>query len=122
MSRVYKSRYYLEGSFFSAKFGGNLSYVWRNIIETQSLLKKGTSCRIRRGDKIFVLNEPWLPDLNDPYVSSANSALQNVKVASLMDISANQWDQDLVIYMFNERDADLILSIPVNSTDNDTWY
>lgn len=65
-------------------------------METQTLIKEGTTCRFGRGDNIFVLNEPWLPDFNEPYVSSTNEALRNIKLAFLMDISPNQWDQDLI--------------------------
>lgn len=122
VSRVYKSRYYLDGSFFSAKLGGNPSYVWRSLVETQALMKEGLVCRVGRGNNILVLNDPWLPDALNPYVTSRSEALHNAIVSNLMDLSTNQWDQDIIKDVFEERDANLILSIPISSDEADTWY
>lgn len=37
---VYKARFYPSGSFFSAKLGGNPSYMWRSVLAAQEMLKK----------------------------------------------------------------------------------
>ncbi|KAL8149999.1 hypothetical protein AgCh_006858 [Apium graveolens] len=39
-----------------------------------------------------------------------------------MSISENQWDRELILDIFEERYANLILSMPVNKEDSDTWY
>lgn len=39
-----------------------------------------------------------------------------------MDVEGGIWDTDLVFDIFEEREANIILSIPVNIDDNDTWY
>lgn len=39
VERVFKARYYSEGTFLSAKVGNNLSYIWRSIIEAHVILK-----------------------------------------------------------------------------------
>lgn len=92
------------------------------LMEAQPLIKQGIACRVGGGDTVFVLNDPWLPDTNDPYVHTLSEALQNVRVSSLMSMSANQWDHDVILDIFTERDANLIFSIPVNKTEKDTWY
>lgn len=122
VSRVFKARYFQNGSFFSATVGRNPSYVWRSILEAQSMLIRGSGCRVGKGDTVLVLNEPWLPDTGDPYVHTSSEALHNVKVSSLRDLYENQWDIDLIRDLFEARDANLILSIPVNVEDKDTWY
>lgn len=39
VSKIFKARYYPQGSVLSAKTGSNPSYIWRSIIEAQSLIK-----------------------------------------------------------------------------------
>lgn len=39
-----------------------------------------------------------------------------------MQIGSVAWDVDLIRDIFEERDADLILSIPLREDDRDTWY
>lgn len=69
-----------------------------------------------------ILNTPWLPFTDDPYVHSYNKALVNQDVSSLMHTGYLAWDVDLIRDIFKKRDAELILSIPLGNTDKDTWY
>lgn len=75
VSKIYKVRYFSDNTFLNAKIGGNPSYIWRSIMEAQSLLKRGLGCRVGRGDSVTVLNTPWLPDINDSYVHTFSEAL-----------------------------------------------
>lgn len=71
-------------------------------------------CRVGNDDSINILEDPWLSKGNDPYVHSTNEGLKHQMVASLMNPSAGMWDTDLLRDMFEERDVNLILSIPIN--------
>lgn len=122
VSKIFKSRYYPDTSFLNANLGGNPSYIWRRILESQSVIKEGLICRIRGGNSVFILNEPWLPDANDPYVHSCSTELQNARVCSLLNYSENQWNRDVILNLFEARDASLIMAIPVNIAENDSWY
>lgn len=64
----------------------------------------------------------YLPDINDPYIHTRSEAIHNVTVSALMSTDENQWDRDLILDIFDERDAMLILSIPLNTEEEDTWY
>lgn len=75
VSKVYKARYFPNETFLNAKIGGSPSYIWRSMVETQSMLKQGLSCRIGDGQQINILGDPWLPSTDDPYVHSSNKAL-----------------------------------------------
>lgn len=33
-----------------------------------------------------------------------------------------QWDIDLIFDIFNDRDANLIVSIPLRNNESDAWY
>uniref|UniRef100_A0A803PEK6 Reverse transcriptase domain-containing protein n=1 Tax=Cannabis sativa TaxID=3483 RepID=A0A803PEK6_CANSA len=59
------------------------------------------------------LKVPWLPDPHNPFVSSSHPALSDVKVSSLMTPGLRCWDVELIDDLFNERDKNLILQIPL---------
>ncbi|XP_074327095.1 uncharacterized protein LOC141665037 [Apium graveolens] len=122
VSRIFKARYYPSDSFLQAQLGSNPSYIWRSIMEAQSMVVQGISCRIGNGQEVDILNSPWLPSIDDPFVHSNNEALVNQKVAALFRIGEKAWDVDLVLDIFEARDADLILSIPLSENEKDTWY
>lgn len=72
-SKVYKERYYPNGSFLQATVGNNPSYIWRSIMESQVLLKKGAVRRVGKGTTIDILNDHWLPG-HDTYVQTVHDA------------------------------------------------
>lgn len=112
VSKIFKARYYLQRNFLSAKIGINPSYVWRSILESQDVIKKGAGCRVGNGDSINIELDPWLPVESDPYQ----------KVSSLFSMENYSWDIDLVEDVFDSRDASIILSIPIDKEVDDSWY
>lgn len=122
VSRVFKARYYPTGSFFSAKLGYNPSYIWRSIVGSQSLLKKGSGCRVGNGQTINILEDPWLPVEDNAYIHTRSETLQGHVVSSLMESTHIRWEEDLILDVFERRDANIILSIPLNNDGKDSWY
>lgn len=122
VSKIYKARYYPEGDFLSAKLGNNPSYVWRSILESQTLLKEGASKIIGNGLTIDIMNDPWLPCELDLYITTVHDAIKGQKVSCLMSMTDDSWDVDVVRDIFNDRDANLILSIPLRRTEDDVWF
>ncbi|XP_062088870.1 uncharacterized protein LOC133795435 [Humulus lupulus] len=121
VSRLYKTRYYPLGSFLNAKLGNNPSYIWRSLLEAQSIIQQGTSVCVGSGNTVSILADPWLPCLEDPLVQSSHPTLVNQSVDSLMIPGQAAWDEELVLDLFNARDADLILGIPLNGEESDRW-
>lgn len=74
------------------------------------------------GCNVDILNDPWLPDIENPYVITKSEALIEQKVSSLFDMNQDQWDMDVLAEMFEERDYMLIVSIPVQRNEPDSWY
>lgn len=58
----------------------------------------------------------------DPYVQTDNEAIRDKTVDALMVSDRREWDVDLIKDIFTERDAQLILSLPLSSTDADGWF
>lgn len=119
--KLYKARYFPDSSFLTAKVGSNPSYIWRSIMEAHVLLKQGAVRRVGLGDTIRIMDDPWLPD-KDPYVRTNHEAIKHKMVDVLMNEDRSSWEVNLVKDIFDERDAQLILSIPLNGTDTDSWF
>lgn len=82
--------------------------------------KQGLGCRVGNGSTIYILEDPWLPLEQEAYVQTDNPSLQNQMVASLRD-EHGSWDLNLIMDVFDSRDANVILSIPLNYETQDTW-
>ncbi|XP_031114462.1 uncharacterized protein LOC116018116 [Ipomoea triloba] len=68
LARTYKAKYYANNNFFEAHLGSNPSFIWRNILETQSVIKSRSRWRVGDGDSIKVWSDPWLPKSKCPYI------------------------------------------------------
>uniref|UniRef100_A0A803Q2U2 RNase H type-1 domain-containing protein n=1 Tax=Cannabis sativa TaxID=3483 RepID=A0A803Q2U2_CANSA len=122
VSRVYKARYYPQESFFSASLGCNPSFIWKSLFETKDLIKAGTIIHIGNGLNTSITSDPWLPDLNNPKITSTHPALLGQKVASLMCVGENSWDSEIINDLFDDRDKALILGIPLSQANReDCW-
>lgn len=106
----------------SAKIGNNPSFLWRGLIATQDILRTGARRRVGDGLDINILHEPWLPSSDTPYICSNNPGLVNQRVADLFKIDALEWDSDIIKDMFSEREASLILNIPLVHSRKDSWF
>lgn len=116
VTKVFKARYFPNGSFLEAKRGSNPSFVWASIWEAQGLLSEGVQWRIGDGRTVRVWGVPWLPDRNNPYVSTPQpSYLNNPQVSSLLYPGSYNWDLDLLRDLFCKRDVEQIMSIPIPS-------
>ncbi|XP_073120923.1 uncharacterized protein [Henckelia pumila] len=92
-------------------------------LATQNLIRRGARCRIGSGNQTLIYGTPWLPDANDPYISSFGPPeLQHAKVSDLRTSNAGEWDIDILNDLFNVRDKSLIQSIPLSLFDaEDRW-
>ncbi|XP_060968799.1 uncharacterized protein LOC133036276 [Cannabis sativa] len=103
--------------------GANPSYAWRSIIEAQDVVKLGARWCVGSGSSISVLNQPWLPSMDNPYVISSHEALQDCHVSNLLQTNQMCWDVELSDDLFEPGDVDLICKIPLPTLPKlDTWY
>lgn len=86
------------------------------------LLKSGLARRVGNGNSINVEQDPWLPCEHDPYIHTVHASLKDCTTSSLMSDYQSSWDTDLVKDIFNERDANLILTIPIQTRGDDSWF
>lgn len=119
VSQIYKARYYPRSDLLNAVVGGNPSFIWRSIWESIELLKSGVRWRVGSGKDINILHQPWLVDVDDPYISSTTQGLQSARVESIMNMDSKSWDVELISDMFNDRDIHCILNIPLKDDLNE---
>ncbi|XP_019150129.1 PREDICTED: uncharacterized protein LOC109146933 [Ipomoea nil] len=90
---------------------------------SQGLVKMGCRRRIGGGRTTQVWAHPWLPNSQDPFVSTDQLAInQGMMVADLVDDVTGTWNTNLIQQIFNARDASLINKLPLNDTYDDLWY
>ena len=78
-------------------------------------LKKGVCWRVGARSSITILDDPWLPCAANLRITTAVAGLRNQHVQSLMRNETRAWDVVLIVDLFNARDRDLILSIPLSN-------
>lgn len=69
-------------------------------------------------------SDPWLPYAENGFIStSLNERIVTAPISSLMVLEQCRWDYDVVVDLFDTRDKNLILQIPlISRRDNDVWY
>ncbi|KAL8148634.1 hypothetical protein AgCh_005843 [Apium graveolens] len=118
VSRIYKARYYPKDDFLNTTVAGNPSFIWRSIWESKDPLKSGARWIVGSSKDINILHQPWLADVEHPYISSTTLGLEDAKVVSLMNMDSKSWDVELISDMFNDRDKLCILNIPFSADMN----
>lgn len=81
-----KARYFPNSDFLQVKLGENPSYMWRNILAAQEVVRQGCWKRIGTGTDTTVWKIPWLPCAENGYLTTIMYLeLANIKVCALMD-------------------------------------
>lgn len=123
VTRVYKARYFANGNFLEAGLGSNPSFIWRSVLVAKDLVKQGIRWVIGPGEGVNIKGQPWLADVNDPYISTDSEAVEGRKVVSLMCVDRREWEVDIIRDIFNGRDQEAILNTRINVNNTvDTMY
>ncbi|XXG86094.1 hypothetical protein AAC387_Pa11g1057 [Persea americana] len=124
VAKVFKARYFPRTSFVEASLGYNPSYVWRSIMAVKHVVIQGSIIQIGSGQHILIGKDPWLPDMDNGFITTnLNEDIATAPVSSLMISDQRRWDYDIVADIFDTTDKDLILQIPLSNLRNsDVWY
>ncbi|XP_021751554.1 uncharacterized protein LOC110717211 [Chenopodium quinoa] len=79
--------------------------------------------RVGDGQKNNIYDDPWLADENGRSVTSSQKEELTV-VRDLIDNDTKEWNYDLLVSNFDERDVRCILSVPFSSRNQEdklTW-
>lgn len=119
VSRLYKAKYFADTDFIHAKIGNSPSFIWRSIVKAKQLLLAGIRWRIGRGDNIQIMDQPWLMEEDNPFITSNSQSLEGKTLDSLFVAGQRQWDVNFIREHFNVRDQGCIFNISLNNSNNE---
>lgn len=70
VSKIYKAKYFPNGTFLDAQLGNNPSFIWRNIFEAKHVIAAGARWKIGTGNSINILGQPLLNEDANPCITS----------------------------------------------------
>lgn len=107
--RVFKSRFFPNGSIMEASEGRGGSYVWKSILKGREVIKRGAKWRVGTGEDIKIWGDNWLPSLTSPRVyGPLNSDFQEATVSTLINPLTRSCDTTLLHCALNPTEADLL--------------
>lgn len=110
VTSIFKARYFPDSNFLDAQLDNNPSYVWRSIWEAKDLLKSGVRWMVGTGNNISIVNQPWVQDDYNLYITSDSPAFEGNTIASLMNINDRSSDEGVIRDLFNERDQQVFFA------------
>lgn len=116
VTKLYKAGYFVDTDFLNSVLGHNPSFVWRSICDAKNLIADGVRWRIGMGENINILDQPWLSNIDNPYITTISQTLEGKTIASMLQVGSNEWDLDIIKNEFNDRDQKLILDTVVRGT------
>lgn len=123
--KVFKSKYFPNGTIMDAANPSFASYAWRSIIWGREVIKKGAIWRIGDGKFVDIWVDRWLPRKYSPRVlSSWPDELTDSKVCPLIDGDQKQWKTEVLENILLGFEAEIFLTIPLYCTeqlDVPTW-
>ncbi|XP_074336955.1 putative mitochondrial protein AtMg00310 [Apium graveolens] len=111
VSGVYKVKYFRDGNYLNAKLGASPRFTWRSLWEAREVVSAGVCWRIGSEESVEISGQPWLTDMDNPYVTTVSDSFQNNKVKALMRIDNKVWDHEVITDLFNLRDQKCILGL-----------
>ncbi|XP_031125428.1 uncharacterized protein LOC116027784 [Ipomoea triloba] len=119
---VYKARYFSNSTFVDAVIGPNPNACWRGIYAAKDLICGGIRRRIGDGASTRIWDSPWLPD-SDPCIQTLQPQyLSTATVSGLINPNTNEWDEEILMDIFEPRDVELIKRVPISPGYVDSWY
>ena len=114
--RVFKARFFPNGTILGAKDSTSASYAWKSILKGKALILKGALWRVGDGKQIKIWGDNWLPTKNQPRVTSPMIfGQQKSAVEVLVNQATRCWREEVIDHCFNATEAEVIKSIPLSS-------
>ncbi|CAN0875104.1 Uncharacterized mitochondrial protein AtMg00310 [Linum grandiflorum] len=125
VTRLYREKYFHSSDIITVQLGHRPSFVWRSLWNSLDLVWRGYQFCISNGLHINIWNDPWLPDPSNANMTTpAPPNTQIIGVHQLFNWLSHEWNTTRILQMFNQRDRELILSIPAatfSSIDQRIW-
>lgn len=70
VTALMKARYFPTINFLNEQLGSNPSYMWRSILEAQSVVRQGSRRRIGNREETEVWSVPWFPCKRNGFITT----------------------------------------------------
>lgn len=121
-AKVFKSRYFENSDFFSARIGSGPSYAWWSIQFGKELLIQGLRKHVGNGQTVSVWVDRWIegevrraPLMKNIFVDLL------LKVSDLIDHQNICWNLEKLRDLFYEEDIERILAMKTAFGEEDYW-
>ncbi|KAH1083260.1 hypothetical protein J1N35_023021 [Gossypium stocksii] len=84
------AKYYKDSNFFKSRLGNLSSFTWQSIWTAKSLLLKGLDWRIEDGQQVSILDDAWVPGIEEVRLQYSNLNPNLLKVADLIDANTRK--------------------------------
>ena len=115
LHRVYKAKFFPQGTILDASSHRRGSYAWQSIITARDSIIKGACWRVGDGAQINIPDTRWLPEPHHRKIlSPIPNSFRKSKVSDLILPLTHRWNTDLIDCLFLPYDAIAIKSIPLS--------
>lgn len=111
--KVFKVKFFPDGTIFDAGVPTNCSYAWRSILQATEVILKGAIWRVGDGASINIWEHRWLPNTASNKVLSPQGSANVVWVKELLVPNSGIWNLDLLDRTFIPWEAKEIKRIHV---------
>lgn len=114
MAKIFREKYFADGSFLNSTIGRRPSYAWRSIRASKSLLQAGMMWRVGDGKSIKIWQDWWIPSATTFAIQSPVVAMDSeARVTMLIDEETKWWNQPMFRAIFRREEADLTCSLAI---------
>jgi hypothetical protein len=97
VAKIYKEKYYPNGTFLETPLGRSPSYAWRSIWNARKLLKERLVWRVGDGCSIKIWEDRWVDSPSTYAIQSpVNGLNEGARVCDLIDNINNGWNKNLL--------------------------
>lgn len=103
----------------------NASWTWKSILKGRKVLERGIHWHIGDGKKVMAATDPWIPKDNGFKPTMVADFAKAFKVSHFIDDSSRKWKGELFQEVFNPKEAELIMGIPISrfeKMDTSAWH
>lgn len=119
MFRVLRAKYFPTGGLLKAEATNNASWLWKCWMGAKYVLEMGLRCQVGDGRSIRVWEVPWLHNV-PKFIPQPKQpkGLQVTWARELMTSNGKEWNADLLLNQFSQKEAATIRTIPISQVGN----